>query len=128
MKFKKFYIALLLSLFALPAIAQMDRTIAPQQYKRSKHKGEKKDFVQLTVEYYTKELALDDFQAAAIREILEDQKDAINAISTEPNMTTNERKDKANLINDKIDSKIKPMLGAEQLKKYEALQEKRKKQ
>jgi hypothetical protein len=130
MKSKFVYIAFLFAfLFCATAQAQMvDRSVGQSQYKRGKKKGEKKDFIQITVEYYTKELSLDDFQVAAVKEVLEEQKTAITNLSTQQGITDEERKDKANAINDKIDGGIKPLLSPDQLKKYEALQEKRKKQ
>ena len=130
MKSNVFYIALLAGflLTGTTAFAQMDRSVGQSQYRNAKgKKGKPTDFVQLTVEYYTKELKLDDFQVAAVREIMEDQRSAITQLGEEKDITTNERKDKANAINDKIESRIKPLLSEDQKKKYDELQEKRQK-
>ncbi|KGO92940.1 hypothetical protein [Flavobacterium subsaxonicum] len=131
MKSKVVYIAFLfIFIFGTTTVTaqMMDRSVGASQYKRPKNKkGKPKDFVDVTVDYYTKELSLDDFQVAAVREVLEEQKYAINTLDADQNMTMAEKKDKANIINEKIDSGIKPLLSAEQLKKYLAIQEKRKK-
>jgi len=131
MKSKVVYIAFLfVFIFSTTTVtAQMvDRSVGASQYKRTKNKkGKPKDFVEVTVDYYTKELSLDDFQVAAVKEVLEEQKYAINTLDADQSITLAEKKDKANAINEKIDSGIKPLLSAEQLKKYLAIQEKRKK-
>jgi hypothetical protein len=127
MKIKVYHIILFFKvLFAAPAIAQVNRSVAPGQYRQPKSNGGKFDFVAETVKYYKKELALDDFQAAAIKEIITAEKDNITNIQQQTDMTGNEKKDKAKEINDRIDAKMLPMLSPEQLKKYEKLKEKRK--
>lgn len=130
MKSKVFYIALVAAFLFMgtTAYAQMDRSIGQNQYRSNKaKKGKPADFVQLTVDYYTKELKLDDFQVAAVREVMEEQRSAIDALGTTQGITDAERKDKANAINDKIEAGIKPLLSPEQVKKYDELQAKRKK-
>ncbi|TRW24835.1 hypothetical protein FMM05_10065 [Flavobacterium zepuense] len=130
MKSKVFYIALFAALLftGVTAFAQMDRSVGQSQYKNAKgKKGKPADFVQLTVDYYTKELKLDDFQIAAVREIMEDQRSAITQLGEAKDITDSERKDKANAINDRIETRIKPLLSEDQKKKYDELQEKRKK-
>jgi len=130
MKSNVFYIALLTGflLTGTTAFAQMDRSVGQSQYRNAKgKKGKPADFVQLTVDYYTKELKLDDFQIAAVREIMEEQRTAIDALGTAQGITDAERKDKANAINDKIEAGIKPLLSPDQVKRYDELQEKRKK-
>jgi Spy/CpxP family protein refolding chaperone len=127
MKIKAYYIFLLFTvLFAMPVIAQVNRNVAPGQYRQPKGTGGKFDFVVETVKYYKKELNLDDFQAAAIKEIITAEKDNITNVQQQTDMTAAERKDKAKEINDRIDAKMLPMLTAEQVKKYEKLKEKRK--
>jgi len=127
MKLKAHYIIFVLTiLFALPAFAQVNRSVAPGQYRQPKAKAGKYDYVAETVKYYRKELTLDDFQAAAVKEIIEAEKDAIGTIQQQTDITQNERRDKATEINERIDSKIEPMLSPDQLKKYQALKEKRK--
>jgi hypothetical protein len=72
-------------------------------------------------EYYQKELKLDDFQAAAVKSALEDERDNIEGLNSERDITKNERQDKVKIIFDRIDAKILPLLNEEQKKKYKEL-------
>ncbi|RZJ73382.1 MAG: hypothetical protein EOO45_10240 [Flavobacterium sp.] len=130
MKLKTVFIALFFTLFfSTAAFAQMDRTIGREQYKRSKGKNgkEKQDFVIITAQYYAAELKLDDFQAAAVREIIEKERDAIMTLSEDKDATELERKDRGREIADKIEANMKPLLSNDQLEKFALLREKRKK-
>lgn len=93
----------------------------------SGRKADKPDYVEQTVTYYTKELTLDDFQAAAVREVLKDNVDKLTNLMMDTSMTDAEKKDRAGVVNDKIDADIERMLSAEQKEKYEALKKKRNK-
>jgi hypothetical protein len=130
MKTKTYYIVFLLTfLFTATAFAQVDRSVAPNQYRRgpvSKSKGKPLDFVDQTAEYYTKEFKLDDFQAAAVKQVLETERDNLENLRSAQDMTTDERRDKAYAITSRIDNKIIPMLNPDQLEKYKKFQEKRK--
>jgi len=106
-------------LFVTDGFSQVDRRIGREQYKRGKR--EKVDFVEQSVDYYKKELKLDDFQAAAIKEIFEGERDNINSLNQSQGLTKNEIKDKAQGIYDRIDNKIMPLLSEEQQKKYKEL-------
>ena len=129
MKFKAYYIFLAMALFISAAsFAQIDRRIGSNQYRRpSKPKdGKSTDFVDQTVEYYTKELKLDDFQQAAVRTIIEEQRDPINELMAAKEITSDEKRDRAKALNDKIDEKIVKLLSEEQKAKYKVIQDKRK--
>lgn len=128
MKFKACYLFIIFAVFfTTETFAQVDRSIGSGQYRRPKSKNTGPyDYVAETAKFYQKELTLDDFQVAAIKEILSSEKDAIGAMRDQTDMTKEERRDKANEINERIDHKIEPMLSPDQLKKYQALKEKRK--
>lgn len=122
MKFKVYHILLFFTLlFVIPVKAQVDRRIGREQYKRPAGKSEKVDFVVRMAEYYQKELKLDDFQAAAVKSALEDERDNIEGLNSERDITKNERQDKVKIIFDRIDAKILPLLNEEQKKKYKEL-------
>jgi hypothetical protein len=106
--------------FVAEGHAQVDRRIGTQQYKRKGSK-EKPDYVQQTVDYYTKELKLDDFQVAAVREILEDEKEVLTGLMKDQDTPLAERKDKVKAINQRIDTKILPLLSEQQQNKYKEL-------
>jgi len=129
MKTKARYIFLGLTLLlSVASFAQVDRSIGPNQYRRTtaKNKGPKADFVDQTLKYYTKELTLDDFQRAAMKTILEEQREPINELMVNRDMTTDEKRDKGKAINDIIDNKVMPILSDAQKLKYKELQDKRK--
>jgi len=128
MKFKVRYIFLALAFFiSVASFAQVDRRIGSNQYKRAPKSKDAKstDFVDQTVEYYTKELKLDDFQQAAVRNIVEEQRDPINQLMADNEITMNEKRDKGKAINDRIDEQIIKLLSEEQKTKYKTIQEKR---
>lgn len=129
MKTKVSYIVLLFAfLFSATAFAQVNRGIAPGQYrgKANKDKGQKVDFIEQTAEFYTKEFSLDDFQAAAVKQVLEAERENLENLRTAQDITTDERRDKAFAITSRVDAKIIPMLSPAQLEKYKKFQEKRK--
>ena len=129
MKFKAYYIFLAMALFISAAsFAQVDRRIGSNQYRRPSTAKDAKstDFVDQTVIYYTKELKLDDFQQAAIRNIIEEQRDPINELMAAKEITTDERRDRGKAINDRIDEKMIKLLSDEQKAKYKVIQDKRK--
>ncbi len=128
MKLKFSYIALFAAfLFTSVTYAQVDRRIAPQQYRQPKSKKEPYDFVEENVKYLKKELKLDDFQAAAVREIMAKEKDGIMELGKDQNLRTIERQEKSQVIIDRISENVKKILTPEQLVKYEEMLAKNKK-
>lgn len=126
MKLKASYLLLLLTLlFSATAFAQVDRRIGVNQYKKDR-KVEKKDFVEESVKYLTKELKLDDFQKAAAKTIMEDERDAINTLNEDNDMTTDEKREKASAISTRIYNKILPLLSKEQAVKYTEMEKAKK--
>jgi Spy/CpxP family protein refolding chaperone len=122
MKLKLSYLFAAAALFfAATSFAQVDRSIGAGQYKRGKGNNKPVDFVEETAKYYKKELKLDDFQAAAVREIIAAEKDHLMELMNDREATVNERKDRAKAIYDRMDAKILPLLSEEQQKKYKEL-------
>jgi len=113
-------------LFTTQLSAQVDRTIAPSQYKRDHKKGEKPDFVQQSTDYLAKELTLDDFQKAAVKNILADEKDNIMALNSGEKMTSDERREKSAAISGRIYKKVLPLLSKTQAEKYTKMEESKK--
>lgn len=115
-------------MFTAAASAQVNRSIGRGQYRRPKQdKNAKVDFVESTVQYYTKELTLDDFQAAAIRQIYENERDNINDLMENREMISDERNEKGFALTERIDAKVLKVLGPEQVEKFNKLKEARKK-
>ncbi|MGQ2982616.1 hypothetical protein [Flavobacterium sp.] len=120
---------LLLALFFVSATtySQVDRRIGRSQYKRDRN-AKNTDFVQQSVDYLTRELKLDDFQKAAVREILEDERDHITELrqSQGKDVTLDERRDKAKAISDRIYNKVIPILSKDQAAIYTKMEESKK--
>lgn len=104
----------------------VDRTVDTQRNavkakdRKKAKENTKKDFIQLTVEHLSKKLNLDDFQAAAITNIYNDYRSTIMTVSSE-DAPTSVLKDKMRKIVEEIDAKIFPLLGKEQLEKYNTM-------
>lgn len=124
MKLKTTYLLLLFALFfATAAEAQVDRRIGTGQYKRSRNKPEKYDFVEESTNYLAKELTLDDFQKAAVKEIIAKEKDEIMAINENTEMNSDVKRDKTLQISDRIYKKVLPLLSKEQAEKYTKMEQ-----
>lgn len=126
MKVKPSYLFLLFAiLFCTVTSAQVDRRIGTNQYKNSR-KQEKKDFVDESVKYLTKELKLDDFQKAAVKTIMEDERSTIEAVYEDTEMTSDERREKVSAISGRVYKKILPLLSKEQGEKFTKMEEAKK--
>ncbi len=126
MKLKMSHILLVFAFF-LSAVtyAQVDRSIGRGQYKRPKKEQKNVDFIQQSADYLTKELKLDTFQAAAVKEIMEEERGAIMSLGQE-DMTTDERRDKTKEISDRIYKKTMRILSKEQAEVYTKMEESKK--
>ncbi|MDV6168465.1 hypothetical protein R1T16_08495 [Flavobacterium sp. DG1-102-2] len=127
MKLKTTYLIVLFTiLFSAAASAQVDRRVGQGQYKSGPQKKEKTDYAEQTSNYLATELKLDAFQKAAVKNILNDEKENITSLGDNREMTTMEKKDKLREITERIQKKITPLLSKEQAEKYTKLEEARK--
>lgn len=98
----------------------VDRSIGSsvrENRPRKKDKEKEKDYTEFYVEYLSKELKLDGLQEAAIKSIINDNKNAIEELMKQ-DIPSIERKDKLEQINTKISDKIMRILSPEQKEKY----------
>lgn len=127
MKLKVTYILLFFAFFfSATTYAQMNRNIAREQYKRPKKDKKTYDFVEQSANYLAKELKLDDFQKAAVKDILENERNAITTLNEDRDMLSDVRKDKAREISDRIYKKILPLLSKDQAEIYTKMEESKK--
>ena len=127
MKLKLTYILLFFAFFfSATTYAQVDRSIAREQYKRPKKDKKNYDFVEQSVNYLTKELKLDDFQKAAVKDILEGERTAITELSEDREMMSDVRADKARDISNRIYKKVLPLLSKDQAEIYTKMEESKK--
>lgn len=105
----------------------VDRSIGSsvRQNKPPKNK-QQKDYAEMVVEYLDKELKLDGLQQAAVKSIINDNKGSIEEISL-MDISYEEKRDKIQLINDKIDTQILTFLTKEQSEKYLKMKDEREK-
>jgi len=127
MKLKASHLILLLTLvFTTVAEAQVDRRVGREQYRPSRVKKEKVDFVEQATEYLVKELTLDDFQKAAIKNIIEEERQNITNLNAIQGMTTEEKKERSQIISARIYKKVLPLLSKTQGEKYTKMEEEKK--
>ncbi|OYQ31970.1 hypothetical protein CHU92_15110 [Flavobacterium cyanobacteriorum] len=127
MKLKNIFI-LALVLFSVSAFSQVDRSIDRQRNApRTKNKKayEKKDPVEVYMQQLDKRLKLDDFQKAAIVQILQENKESLIAVSHEDSPMA-VKEEKIREITEKIDTKIIPLLSKGQLEEYNKIIKERK--
>lgn len=121
MKIRLSYILFILTIFATTEVfSQVDRSIGYNPY-RNMHKKEPKktDIVEDGIKYFTKQLNLDTFQQAAIREILKDHKqETLDLMAVAKDMPIRERNERSTAISRKIYEEASPLLSKEQVEKY----------
>lgn len=105
---------------------RIDRQKNLPRTKKKAGKEEKKDMVDLAVDFYTKELTLDSFQKAAMAKVYRENKDAIESIGNE-DTSFEVKKQKSDELAKIIDAKIIPLLSEDQAAKYKAIQDKHRK-
>lgn len=130
MKNKITFLTLVCLLVSAVSFGQVNRRVAPMQYKNGPtgNKNQKqKEASELAAEYYQKELSLDDFQKAAVEEIYKSEDNNIKTVAEDLEMNNEIRKEKIQLIIERIDGKIEKLLSPEQLEKFEKIKKKRKK-
>lgn len=124
MKLKASLFILFFVFFAsFAANAQVDRRVGREQYKPTKRKQEKVDFVEESVKYLVKELTLDDFQEAAVKSVIEGERNTIMAINATQGLSADEKKAKASEISTRIYKKVLPLLTPTQAEKYTKMEE-----
>lgn len=105
----------------------VDRSIGSSVRQNKPPKNQpQKDYAEMVVEYLDKELKLDGLQQAAVKSIINDNKGSIEEISL-MDISYEEKRDKIQLINDKIDTQILTFLTKEQSDKYLKMKDEREK-
>ncbi|MBL7868778.1 hypothetical protein [Flavobacterium lindanitolerans] len=102
----------------------VDRSIGSEvrQNKPKKNSKEKVDMGENWATYLDKEIKLDGLQFAAVKAIINDNKNSIEEIS-KSNLHVQEKKDKMREIMDKIDVEILKLLSKDQAAKYLKMKE-----
>ena len=106
--------------------AQIDRRIGAGQYSNG-DQNKKVDIVESSVELLKKELNLDGFQEAIVRNLIKDNQSKSKEIIETSIYSDIEKKNLLTEIGEKFNTEIKKILSPEQLEKYEKFIAKKKK-
>lgn len=106
----------------------MDRSIGGSgQFKPTKDKSKKEfDFVQASTDNMTKQLKLDGFQSAAVKNIIEDYKNRVISISAET-IPDEGKMEKMEKEKDKMETKILALLNKDQVVLFQEMKDKKEK-
>lgn len=103
----------------------LDRRIgASMRGDHSKVKPKKIDYAEESSNYFKKELGLDDLQTAIFKNVFSEYLEKTNTIA-ESSDHNDVKREKMNLESDKLNLKFLEILNPEQVKKYDALKNKK---
>lgn len=114
--------------FNIEMDAQVNRGIGRSQYRNHGSAGnnkEKKDPIEVSVEYLTKELKLDDFQIPACRIFLEEHQKENSKIMATNSISDGEKTLRIQKVNETLDNNIKSILNPTQIEAFEIMKNKR---
>jgi acid phosphatase class B len=114
--------------FCFKIEAQVNRSIGQSQYRNhgsAAAKKDKKDPIDISVEYLSKELNLDDFQIPACRIFLEEHSKENSKIMATNSISDGEKTLRIQKVNETLDSNIKSILTPTQLEIFENLKNKK---
>lgn len=123
-------ILLLLTTFlSISSYSQVDRRIGRGQYERSPKNAQKAkvDFTEQSLEFFRKEIGIDGFQEAVIKNLIEDYQKSSKEIVESQAIEDLEKKEQLGGLNEKFKSKLAEILTSEQFEKYKELMNPKKK-
>ncbi len=123
---KKIFFLILIGFSIFTANAQVDRRIGAGQYQNGKQ-NKKVDLIETSVETLKKELTLDGFQEAIVRNLVKENQEKSKEVIEATSYTDPEKRALLTEIGEKFNTEIKKILSKEQLEKYEKFISKKKK-
>ena len=113
--------------FVCQAEAQVNRSIGSSQYRNqsSSAKKEKKDPIDVSVEYLTKELDLDAFQVPAVRSYLEEHQKENSKIMATASISDGEKTLRIQKVNETLDANIIAILNPDQVEVFQEIKNNR---
>ena len=123
---KKIFFLILIGFSIFTANAQVDRRIGAGQYQNGKQ-NKKVDLIETSVETLKKELTLDGFQEAIVRNLVKENQEKSKEVIEATSYTDPEKRALLTEIGEKFNIEIKKILSKEQLEKYEKFISKKKK-
>ncbi len=123
---KKIFFLILISFSFFNANAQVDRRIGAGQYQNG-NQNKKIDLIESSVEKLKKELNLDGFQEAIVRNLVKENQSKSNEIIESNNLSNIEKRERLTDLGEKFNSEIKKILSKDQSEKYDKFISKKKK-
>jgi hypothetical protein len=125
----KTLLLLLVTFFSISSYSQVDRRIGRGQYERTPKNSQKAkvDFTEQSLDFFRKEIAIDGFQEAVIKNLIEDYQKSSKEIVDSESIETPEKRELLGNLNGKFKEKLSEILTPEQFEKYNQLMEPKKK-
>ena len=125
----KTLLLLLVTFFSISSYSQVDRRIGRGQYERTPKNAQKAkvDFTEQSLDFFRKEIAIDGFQEAVIKNLIEDYQKSSKEIVDSESIETPEKRELLGILNGKFKEKLSEILTPEQFEKYNQLMEPKKK-
>mgnify|MGYP006197906925 FL=1 len=125
----KTLLLLLFTFFSISSYSQVDRRIGRGQYERTPKNSQKAkvDFTEQSLDFFRKEIAIDGFQEAVIKNLIEDYQKSSKEIVDSESIETPEKRELLGILNGKFKEKLSEILTPEQFEKYNQLMEPKKK-
>ena len=117
-----------LLIFSFQSEAQYNRSMGNSQFRNPDPipaKKEKKDPIEVSVEYLTKELNLDDFQIPACRIFLQEHAKENSKIMATPSISDGEKTIRSQKVNETLEKNIQSILNKDQIEAFENVKNKK---
>jgi len=125
----KIILLFLITSLSISSYSQVDRRIGRGQYERSPKNSQKTkvDFTDQSLEIFRKEIDIDGFQEAIIRNLIKENQAKSKEIIEAVSYSDLEKRNLLTELGEKFNIEIKKILQPEQIEKYEKLISKNKK-
>jgi hypothetical protein len=125
----KIILLFLITSLSISSYSQVDRRIGRGQYERSPKNSQKTkvDFTEQSLEIFRKEIDIDGFQEAIIRNLIKENQAKSKEIIEAVSYSDLEKRNLLTELGEKFNIEIKKILQPEQIEKYEKLISKNKK-
>lgn len=123
-------VLILIAFISLSSYCQVDRRIGRGQYTNTSKNSQKGglDFTEQTLDFFRKEIQIDGFQEAVIKNALNDHEKNSKEIIESESIETPEKKEILLTITEKFKNQLAEILTKEQFEKYNEVLESKKKQ
>ena len=119
----KIILLFLITSLSISSYSQVDRRIGRGQYERSPKNSQKTkvDFTEQSLEFFRKEIGIDGFQEAIVRNLIKENQAKSKEIIEADIYSDIEKRNLLTELGEKFNVEIKKILQPEQIEKYEKL-------